>query len=125
LVAVSPAHRFPHSCTAIASRPYSLSPIVCFEEAAEPHPPAREIADKMKTLNAANRVEATAERTVNRSPITAIEPVTTRIGRRMLSRRSLTRRLSELDGIPRAKDLASTKYRINHPNPSSSTQQST
>jgi N12 class adenine-specific DNA methylase len=52
------------------------------EESGEAHPPAHELADKIKALKAANTIEATAERTGNRGPIAAVEPVTTRIRRR-------------------------------------------
>jgi N12 class adenine-specific DNA methylase len=52
------------------------------EEGAEPHPPAQELAEKIKSLKAANTIEATAERTGARGPIAAVEPVTTRIHRR-------------------------------------------
>ena len=56
------------------------------EQGAEPHPPAHELAEHIKALKAANTIEATAERTGNRGPIAAVEPVTTRIRRRMPKR---------------------------------------
>ncbi|HWB12727.1 MAG TPA: DEAD/DEAH box helicase family protein [Pirellulales bacterium] len=52
------------------------------EEGADPHPPAHELADQIKALKAGNSIEATTERTGNRGPIVAVEPVTTRIHRR-------------------------------------------
>ncbi|HVX12067.1 MAG TPA: DEAD/DEAH box helicase family protein [Pirellulales bacterium] len=56
------------------------------EEGAEAHPPAHELADRIKALKAANTIDATAERTGTRGPIAAVEPVTTRIRHRMPKR---------------------------------------
>ncbi|HUY91924.1 MAG TPA: DEAD/DEAH box helicase family protein [Pirellulales bacterium] len=53
------------------------------QEGAEPLPPAHEIADQIKTLKAASTIEASAGRVEARGPIVAVEPVTTRIRRRM------------------------------------------
>lgn len=53
------------------------------EEGREPLPPAHELAQKIKSLKAANTIEATATRAESRGPITAVEPVTTRIRKRI------------------------------------------
>jgi hypothetical protein len=53
------------------------------EPGAEPLPPAHEIAEKIKSLKAANTIEVSAGRSEARGPMVAVEPVTTRIRRRM------------------------------------------
>ena len=52
------------------------------EEGAEQLPPAHELAEQIKALKAANTIEAPAQRSETRT-IAAVEPVTTRIRRRM------------------------------------------
>ncbi|MGH7193466.1 MAG: hypothetical protein ACREJM_08025, partial [Candidatus Saccharimonadales bacterium] len=47
---------------------------------------AHELAEQIKSLKAVNTIAATAERAETRGPITAVEPVTTRIRRRMPKR---------------------------------------
>ncbi|HVX13083.1 MAG TPA: DEAD/DEAH box helicase family protein [Pirellulales bacterium] len=53
------------------------------QEGGEPLPSARELAEKIKSLKAANTIEASAGRAESRGPIAAVEPVATRIRRRI------------------------------------------
>ncbi|HVX13835.1 MAG TPA: DEAD/DEAH box helicase family protein [Pirellulales bacterium] len=53
------------------------------QEGGEPLPAAHELAEKIKSLKAANTIEASATRAESRGPIAAVEPVTTRIRRRI------------------------------------------